>query len=768
MSLAHHRAMRDQTRHRVVWLCAAALGLGSGCVDRAGSHDSIESLSAGPVCAIVTVNLDGSFSPSTIDLDEGSCVEFEGPNGAPLRTTDAVVQVTELQASLAMRAGVSCMTGGRAYDITSMLPGEDNELTGPLRRGTSGVYALGPEEAEGYYEGPSSYSCVAIGAANGSAPATADEIWRETRVPGALTKLCRKHGVSSDKATSTNSRFLLPSTWDNPDITGGVVRINWRELYTVTLVNGVEIYTKDYSKLDTELASAARRGKLVLLEVLAGAGIPSWLFTDYPTPVDASATGLVAKSAVPIKTSDFGTSSTTSMPTARNCGYEKTMGSPADDAYKSAVLAMLRDLASHIRSNAQHFQALGSFKVTGLNFLTGEMRLPKRCLDPSLPNQDNGNPQDSCWCNTRIWAAPLGISLPAYIPKLGDPAAPLVTGAGYTAAKAQNFLNAVENTLYVELGKRKTMHFMLIQDGLPKVLDSTHYDMETLSPTSPWFVGTWPLGVTHAPNFGYVDAAGAPIPFDQQTIDALDNGQRGDFRAVNADGSPNPSGGGADAPALFALMHAGLGTIPIDGAGLSSCPQRLPLVGNLDGKIEAILRQPGSYSSVLSNANYGSAGSGCPNKWAVREGFEGQINGFQTQNDFTSSDDLSSALWNAAINSNAVFVEAYEAVLWKAEQERRRGNAVLSTTVAGHAQDPSYQYSLAQWTALLHKRRRTIAGFAANATNRHMADPFPDHYVFTFNKDLAPNVVESYRFINPAARCASGTLASGRINVRGL
>jgi hypothetical protein len=48
-----------------------------------------------------------------------------------------------------------------------------------------------------------------------------------------------------------------------------------------------------------------------------------------------------------------------------------------------------------------------------------------------------------------------------------------------------------------------------------------------------------------------------------------------------------------------------------------------------------------------------------------------------------------------------------------------------------------------------------------------MDDPFPDHYLFTFNENLAPNAVETHNFINPAARCATGSLASGRINVVG-
>ena len=119
------------------------------------------------------------------------------------------------------------------------------------------------------------------------------------------------------------------------------------------------------------------------------------------------------------------------------------------------------------------------------------------------------------------------------------------------------------------------------------------------------------------------------------------------------------------------------------------------------------------------------------------------------------------------MNTNAVFVEVYEKVLWIAEQHRLAGNAVLSTTSAGYAGVPERQKSLAQWTSELHKRRRTIADFAVHANNRHMKDPFPDRYAFTFKKNLAPGAVESHFFINPGARCTAGTLFSGRIDVRG-
>ena len=115
-----------------------------------------------------------------------------------------------------------------------------------------------------------------------------------------------------------------------------------------------------------------------------------------------------------------------------------------------------------------------------------------------------------------------------------------------------------------------------------------------------------------------------------------------------------------------------------------------------------------------------------------------------------------------------MFVEVYEKVLWIAEQHRLAGNAVLSTTSAGYADVPERQKSLAQWTSELHSAVEPSPISAVHANNRHMKDPFPDRYAFTFKKKLPANAIETYYFVNPAGRCASGTLTYGRIDVTGI
>ena len=700
----------------------------------------------------IFVNADGSFFPDVMSIQEGDTVQFMAPPtfapGLGLGTTFSLAR-TKLSE---LNANVSCMTTTKSYDITHDDPELDNEITGPLHRGSSGIFALGPEGPTASFEGSTADTCDAIASAAGIAPILPDKEQWEFE-DGRVSRLCRKVEIRSGKSAATNSPYVLASTWDDPAIAGVIVRINWKSLYaTVISTDGAtETIVPDYTVLDTELDNASRRGKQIFLEVLAGSGIPPWIFDDYvprcsghgcvpPSTTVATETGIAPTSVIPVVTSDFGTpgGGSSTLPNVDNCGYQKTMGSPADPAYRLAMLTMIGKLADHIRSSSLRYQALGSFKITGLNFLTGETRLPNRCLDPAqnLPNQLN------CFCNTKIWASTLGKLVRAFVPAEKSFPPPSVKGGGYTTEKAQKFLYAVENAIFVAFGRRKTMHYMLIQDGLPQVLDASHYDTEA----PPDLVD----------NFGYVDAAGARIKGTQQTEDILANGRLGLFHGIDAAGNPlsldsDPSG------VLFSPMHAGLKWMPTDGV---ACSQQQSTTPNTDGKDEANLRLPFTYSTVLSPANYG--GGTCPNKWAVREGYEGQVMGFQTSNDVATLDQLSSALWNGTLNSNMVFLEAYEHALWLARQ-----GALGSDTVLNESADASRQKSLAAWSAELHNRRRTMASWTIAAKNSNLREPYPDPYTFKFRKDLALGEVQTIYFVNPAARCQSGTTFYGTINVTG-
>ena len=93
--------------------------------------------------------------------------------------------------------------------------------------------------------------------------------------------------------------------------------------------------------------------------------------------------------------------------------------------------------------------------------------------------------------------------------------------------------------------------------------------------------------------------------------------------------------------------------------------------------------------------------------------------------------------------------------------------ALGSDTVLNESADASRQKSLAAWSAELHNRRRTMASWTIAAKNSNLREPYPDPYTFKFRKDLALGDVQTIYFVNPAARCQSGTTFYGTIKITG-
>jgi len=143
-----------------------------------------------PATHTIFVRADGSFFPETKSIQEGDSVAFVGPVAQDftpgLGPTFSVVR-TKLAD---IEANVACMTSSARYNINHDDPELDNELTGPLHRGSSGIFALGPEDTTGFVEGPNSEACEQIGAAAGTAPVSSSEEWRQE--DGFATRLCRK------------------------------------------------------------------------------------------------------------------------------------------------------------------------------------------------------------------------------------------------------------------------------------------------------------------------------------------------------------------------------------------------------------------------------------------------------------------------------------------------------------------------------------------------------------------------------------------------
>lgn len=179
---------------------------------------------------------------------------------------------------------------------------------------------------------------------------------------------------------------------------------------------------------------------------------------------------------------------------------------------------------------------------------------------------------------------------------------------------------------------------MLIQDGFPRINETGGY--QTSSGTS---------------------SNSSPLPgFFEQTQTNIDRGQQ-------------------SLGLSYVVAHNGL------QAKGSGCP--------FDAVHPKPLRPLDDYQGPL--------GSKCPNRWVVREGAEGQITGFQVtspNNEDRGVDtpsDIDLAFQNEWDNSDGIYFETYENVLWLSENTNRGVLPVSRKTVGA-------------WTEDLHRRLRLI------------------------------------------------------------
>ena len=140
--------------------------------------------------------------------------------------------------------------------------------------------------------------------------------------------------------------------------------------------------------------------------------------------------------------------------------------------------------------------------------------------------------------------------------------------------------------------------------------------------------------------------------------------------------------------------------------------------------------------------------TGCPNKWVLQEGLEGQVTGWQTNNAEKVSNpaDTDSALLNAWVNTQGVYVEIYEERFWEGVHQP---NGILDPLGSGH--------TMMQWTSDFQSRRRTL--FA------NIPDPFPLVYRHSFTRTLTqPNENQTFYYVH-GAKCGLGNAVPGTIVV---
>jgi hypothetical protein len=130
--------------------------------------------------------------------------------------------------------------------------------------------------------------------------------------------------------------------------------------------------------------------------------------------------------------------------------------------------------------------------------------------------------------------------------------------------------------------------------------------------------------------------------------------------------------------------------------------------------------------------------AGCPNRWVLQEGLEGQVTGWQTTNDLASAAEVDSALQNALVNSQGVFVELYEENFWAAVHQP---NGVVDPAGSGR--------TMTQWATEFRNRRLSLFPTIAN--------PFPLTHRHTFVRTQASGD-QVFHYVH-GAKCSSvGTI----------
>lgn len=376
------------TRHDLIGRSTLSLVLASGCVQDVSPVADQQSTITPPADQVITIDPSGNFSPQHVTVSSGQAVRWVLYN----RATDAIARVT------------GAFTWPAVCSATSVYTPGVNELTGPLRRAQSGVFTLNPDR---YGFKVTQLAEMTIARPSNLCPATGNlGIPLDETVPGSGPYLCEQTGDAT-----YYQKTLESETWDSPSITGVFIRLHWRDVHTAPGVF-------HWDALDDEIRQAVAKNKLYSIAIQAGEdGTPEWMYTANP--------------AVTRLTFDANHEDD-------SCRY-RSFGDITDPDYATYYKAMLSDLATHLKSNADWYRRLAYIKPSGANLSTAENRLPSGCKSTPGPGCD-GVPS----CNNQRWVT-----------------------AGYTPQKLYDFYN--DQLAHIALHfPNKTMSYALIQDGFPR------------------------------------------------------------------------------------------------------------------------------------------------------------------------------------------------------------------------------------------------------------------------------------------------------------
>lgn len=194
---------------------------------------------------------------------------------------------------------------------------------------------------------------------------------------------------------------------------------------------------------------------------------------------------------------------------------------------------------------------------------------------------------------------------------------------------------------------------------------------------------------------------------------------------------------GADLyPLDLVIQHNGLKSAPSSG----TCPN--------EGIHPADLSPGDGIPPLVSE--YDELGPGtCPNPHVLRKGAEGSVTGFQTVNltQVNTLQHLDQTLLNGLDNSDAVFFEVYEELLWLAHHTPGVLDPAATTP-----------RTLLDWANQFNRRRRN-----AHFTDNGLPDPYPTEHRHSFVRPAPVTDDEYVHFTDPAYCEATGPSAIGTI-----
>ncbi len=276
----------------------------------------------------VTVNTDGSFSPSNLTVHDGDTIKWTLPS-----ESDSVLQGS------APAVGVNaCLEPKQVLESGLEVTGQDVPLT-------PGIFVIGPT-GFGYVE-----------------------------------EVLDSRGLCSDKSLpikqvgniglcGTGEEYeIMNSTWTNPDINGVFLRYEWND---VQLAPGMDDSSFDFTALDHELDQAVKNGKKVSLSFKAGGdGTPSWLFSEGG-----------------VKSYTFQETSGGDLGEGDVCGDTLILGAPTDPAYQQHYFDLLTKVGEHISTRNDWYSAVAYVKISGANLQTHENHLPTSCTPGCICNTE--------------------------------------------------------------------------------------------------------------------------------------------------------------------------------------------------------------------------------------------------------------------------------------------------------------------------------------------------------------------------------------------